>query len=638
MAGTLWLVYLNVLNILIVATAFVILVSGLDDLVIDISYWSSEFYRRFVRGIRHPATSIEALRAREERWFAVMVPAWQEADVIAHMIENTLETLEYTHYVVFLGTYQNDPATCAEVNRMVARDPVHIRRAPVRTDGPTCKADCLNWILRDIVAYESEHRMRFVGVLMHDCEDVIHPLEIKYFNSQIDTHDLIQLPVASLDLAWTAFVAGTYLDDFSEVHQKDVVVRQRLTGLVPGAGVALCYRRNAIAAAMKAHQNHAFNTATLTEDYDFSFRLAELGFTRQMFARFPLQVQPVSLLGSWWQRPVSASGLLATCEYFPSKFRAAYRQRARWILGIAFLGWQQLRWRGDFWNKYMLFRDRKGIVTAPFSMLAYLVLANALAVTVWGNRIPGHGAPHDLVIFHAWLQPILIINTALLANRLFERVYFVTRMAGFEQGLLSIPRMVLNNFINFAAVSRAWHLFVVHLVTGAAIAWDKTAHTFPTGAELAHHRRRLGELLLEHGIITPSDLEWAVARQRETGAMLGQTLIEAGRLTPEFLADTLAEQAQLPRARQDAWPEMSLAGVIPRELMLGEHVVPLARDSDDTLQVAISGMPDPRVTQRIHATTGLQVAYVVARDDELARWVAASVSDDMQLHDSRPTR
>ena len=120
--------------------------------------------------------------------------------------------------------------------------------------------------------------------------------------------------------------------------------------------------------------------------------------------------------------------------------------------------------------------------------------------------------------------------------------------------------------------------------------------------------------------------------------MLGQTLIEAGRLTPEFLADTLAEQAQLPRARQDAWPEMSLAGVIPRELMLGEHVVPLARDSDDTLQVAISGMPDPRVTQRIHATTGLQVSYVVARDDELARWVAASVSDDMQLHDSRPTR
>lgn len=32
---------------------------------------------------------------------------------------------------------------------------------------------------------------------------------------------------------------------------------------------------------------------------------------------------------------------VATREFFPEDFRAAYRQRARWLLGIAFQGWTQ---------------------------------------------------------------------------------------------------------------------------------------------------------------------------------------------------------------------------------------------------------------------------------------------------------
>jgi bacteriophage N4 adsorption protein B len=104
MANLMWPFYFNALNGLIVATAFVILVSGLDDLFIDVCFWSSEFVRRVIRRSRGPRITAEDLRARDERWFAIMVPAWQEAEVIAHMIENTLETLDYSRYVVFLGT------------------------------------------------------------------------------------------------------------------------------------------------------------------------------------------------------------------------------------------------------------------------------------------------------------------------------------------------------------------------------------------------------------------------------------------------------------------------------------------------------------------------------------------------------
>ena len=627
-----WLsVYLDVLNGLIVATAFVILVSGLDDLVIDTVFWAGEFKRRVIQHQPRPTLSADALRAREERWFAIMVPAWHESDVIANMIENTLETLDYSRYVVFLGTYRNDPATAAEADKMVARDPAHIHRAIVDADGPTCKADCLNWILRAIADYEWTHGMQFAGVLMHDCEDVIHPMELKYFNDQIDNYDLIQLPVASLDVPASALIAGTYLDDFAEVHQKDVIVRQKLTGLVPGAGVALCYSRQAIGAAMAEYDGSAFNTGTLTEDYDFSFRLAALGFNRQTFAHTPLQRVPARRAGDWWQRSATATGLLVTCEYFPSTFRTAYRQRARWILGIAFLGWQQLRWRGGFLNKYMFFRDRKGIVTAPFSMLAYFVLANTLVLLMAGKGGGSQPLASHLVLYAPWLWPVLVINTFLLANRLFERIYFVTRLDGVQQGLLSIPRTILNNFINFSAVSRAWHQYASHLITGESIAWDKTSHTYPTTAELVRHRRRLGEILVEHGVITAAELESAVALQHAHGVPLGQLLIESGRLTPEILADSLAEQADLPRVHHDTGPVHGLAGAIPREIIRRHHVVPFAKSDEDTLQVAVAVLPDAAVTRRIHAVTGMHVTYIVACDYEVAQWVADAAPDDVQL-------
>ena len=630
MAKSLWPLYFDALNGLIVVTALVILMSGLDDLFIDVCFWGSEFFRRVVQRSRGPRITADAMRAREERWFAIMVPAWQEAEVIAHMIENTLETLDYNRYVVFLGTYQNDPATTAEADKMVARDPVRIRRAQVEVDGPTSKADCLNWILRSMAAYEVEKGIRFAGVLMHDCEDVIHPLELRYFNHQIDSYDLIQLPVMSLDLKWSAWVAGTYLDDFSEVHQKDLIVREQLTHTVPGAGVALCYNRNSIGAIMDARAGRVFNTATLTEDYDFSFRLADLGFKRQTFARFPIARTRLRLPGMWWQRPATSTGLLATCEYFPSEFQAAYRQRARWILGIAFLGWQQLRWSGSFLNKYMFFRDRKGIVTAPFSIVAYFVLANTLAISMLDDPHFAGPSATRLVIFSAWMRPVLLINIVLLANRLLERIYFVSRLNGLQQGLLSVPRTVFNNFINFAAVSRAWHQYITHLITGVPIAWDKTKHTFPTTAELVRHRRRLGDLLVERGMITPAELESAMTRQRDTGVRLGQALIADGRLTPERLADAIAEQDELPRVVRDTGPMPSLAGTIPAELIRRHGVVPFARAGGDTLQVAVSARPDSRVTQRIRATTGMHVAYVVACDHELARWVAAAAPEDLE--------
>ena len=62
---------------------------------------------------------------------------------------------------------------------------------------------------------------------------------------------------------------------------------------------------------------------------------------------------------------------------------------------------------------------------------------------------------------------------------------------------------------------------------------------------------RLGELLLRQGVVTPTDVEDALVRQRVRGGMIGANLIALQRVTVEQLVGVLQDQrdvlTQLPR-------------------------------------------------------------------------------------------
>ncbi|RKP43832.1 glycosyl transferase family protein [Trinickia fusca] len=614
---SIWLDYIYVLNGVALFTAVIIFVSTIDDLFLDGFYWLTEL-RRILRGEKTQAIDAQELRSEDERYLAIMVPAWKEYDVIAKMIENTLETLEYERYVIFAGAYHNDAETTAEVERMVRRHPGRVVRATVLNDGPTCKADCLNWIVAAILRYEQSHHIEFAGVVMHDCEDVIHPIELKYFNHAVLDSDLVQLPVLSLPRKWNEFVAGTYMDDFSETHQKDIPTRQLLTGIVPGAGVASCYSRRAIKATMAEREGRPFNTDSLTEDYDFSFRLRELGM-KETFARFPLAEAVRERARGGFAR---ARNLLATKEYFPSTLRSAYRQRARWILGIAFQGWQQLGWRGSLRDRYMFFRDRKGMVTSIFSIVAYAVLINYLSVAAVqaAGLAPSHVGPGSLM--SSWLSPLLSINCAMMVIRLAERYYFVAKLNGAMQGLLSLPRLLVNNLINFLAVCRAWRIFGEYLITGKPIAWDKTSHTYLSDEELGKTRRKLGEILVEWGVLTQEKLEACLERQAACGKRLGELLLEEAEISAESLADALAEQAGLPRVSLANVAVGHFAASLAHELRHSYRIVPFSTSDDGTLNVAVGSPLSDDERHIVKRGAGGNVAYFIASDAEIAAELA----------------
>ena len=60
--------------------------------------------------------------------------------------------------------------------------------------------------------------------------------------------------------------------------------------------------------------------------------------------------------------------------------------------------------------------------------------------------------------------------------------------------------------------------------------------------ESAAKRRRLGDIIVERGLVTPYELEEALRVQRENGGKLGEVLVELGFITRVGLAGVINEQ------------------------------------------------------------------------------------------------
>jgi bacteriophage N4 adsorption protein B len=610
--------YVAFLELQTAIVAVIIFLSSIDDLFIDAWYWVRKIYRALYVLPKYAPLTAQQLHGREEQPIAIMVPAWLEYDVIAAMIENMIRVLDYRRYVIFVGTYVNDAATIAEVERIACRYR-QLVRVEVPHAGPTCKADCLNWVVQAIFLHERQRAMEFAGVVLHDSEDVLHPLELKFFNYLLPRKDLIQIPVMSLEREWYELVAGVYMDEFAEWHAKDLVVRESVVGAVPSAGVGTCFSRRALLVLAAETGNQPFNTASLTEDYDIGARLALHGM-QSIIAQFPVEFRVTrrSWFGYGPQRELTLTLPLCVREYFPDTFRASYRQKARWVLGIGLQSWSLIGWQGSLANRYLLMRDRKGMLTSVVTIFAYLVAFQLLVMYVlaqlglWDTRYPG------IFVTISWLPALLVANAVAFFLRIVQRFYFVNRLYGWENGLMSIPRLVVGNVVNFWAVCRAWKIFLSNLLFDTPIVWDKTMHDFPSQDALHSRRQRLGELLVSWQAIDQEQLDSILDRQKESHLPLGRYLVRHGLLDEEMLADALAHQADLARATVSAPLISANATLLPGDLCVRLRALPIGRTEAGQVVLAVGGPLAADDLAAVTAVLGHEPLQQIARESEVA--------------------
>jgi len=101
-------------------------------------------------------------------------------------------------------------------------------------------------------------------------------------------------------------------------------------------------------------------------------------------------------------------------------------------------------------------------------------------------------------------------------------------------------------------------------------------------------RKRIGDILIESGVITPAQLQDALSRQRKTRERLGRILVEMKAATERQIAQALADQLGL-RLVNVAGVRVDPAAVklVPEVLARKRRLVPVALDGD-ALVVAVA--------------------------------------------------
>ncbi len=297
-------------------------------------------------------------------------------------------------------------------------------------------------------------------------------------------------------------------------NPRAALVARQATDLAVAAPQVVAHRltRMAMAGANpSARDRREFTRMVSEKQTAFQQSWAAMGM-QSIFARFPVQfrVRRPSWFGWGPVRERTQQMALCVREYFPDNFRASYRQKARWVLGIGLQSWESLGWRGSLATKYLLARDRKGIITSFVSIIAYIIFLQLLLF--WLLKMTGVWTMQFPSVFQAgtWQMNVALLTTAALATRVVQRFYFVNRLYGWEHALMSIPRMVVGNMINFMATARAWKVFLAYLLFGKRMVWDKTMHDFPDAAQLVQTRKQLGELLTTWQAVEPERLQQAL--------------------------------------------------------------------------------------------------------------------------------
>jgi hypothetical protein len=134
-------------------------------------------------------------------------------------------------------------------------------------------------------------------------------------------------------------------------------------------------------------------------------------------------------------------------------------------------------------------------------------------------------------------------------------------------------------------------------------------------------RKRIGELLLEQGVISRHQLEAALIIQKQTRARLGITLISQGFITEEALVGTLAQALNVPRVElKTVQPDWAAIHMLRARFCELNEVFPFGIEKNGSRKSLLVAMADPinaAAVQEIEFTTGLPVATRIATLSEV---------------------
>ncbi|MCU0651275.1 MAG: hypothetical protein MUC52_03475 [Candidatus Omnitrophica bacterium] len=134
--------------------------------------------------------------------------------------------------------------------------------------------------------------------------------------------------------------------------------------------------------------------------------------------------------------------------------------------------------------------------------------------------------------------------------------------------------------------------------------------------------KQLGELLIEHGIINTSQLEKALAAQKEKGGLVGELLVELGFAKEEDIAQALTVQygfPYLPLASYDI--NTDILELIPARVAKQYLIIPIDKIGNN-LTLAMANPLNSGAIESVEQLTGCMVQVFVSTVSDIKKVIA----------------
>jgi len=133
-------------------------------------------------------------------------------------------------------------------------------------------------------------------------------------------------------------------------------------------------------------------------------------------------------------------------------------------------------------------------------------------------------------------------------------------------------------------------------------------------------RKRLGDLLVEAGVITNEQLDYAL-KNKTRNEKLGDFLIRENYLTEQQLIEILEVQLGVPHINLNQYSiDPELLQLVPVELAKRANIMPIRRDKN-RLFIAMADPMDYFAIEEVRMATGCQIETSIAAKDDLYRTI-----------------
>lgn len=134
-------------------------------------------------------------------------------------------------------------------------------------------------------------------------------------------------------------------------------------------------------------------------------------------------------------------------------------------------------------------------------------------------------------------------------------------------------------------------------------------------------QKKVGEILLENGLIDELQLEAALTKQKQWGGRLGANLVKLGYISEVNLLKFLSKQLNYPCADLSNFKvDQQVFKIISVDLAKKNHIIPLQIKEDQgkkSLFLAMSNPTDISIVDEINFITGCTVKPVIATDSQI---------------------